>query len=84
MLPADGLAGSVTVIAADVVLTGYARPATAVKDAVCTVCQANVPLIDGVTFPAASSWSDLAAAIVMKTSLVPAEKVTAEPAFEDE
>jgi hypothetical protein len=34
MLPADGLAGSVTVIAADVVLTGYALPATAVKDAV--------------------------------------------------
>jgi hypothetical protein len=54
MLPADGLAGSVTVIAADVVSTGYARPATAVKDAVWTVCHANVPLIDGVTFPEAS------------------------------
>jgi hypothetical protein len=43
MLPADGLAGSVTVIAADVVLTGYALPATAVKDAVCTDCQATDP-----------------------------------------
>jgi hypothetical protein len=43
MLPADGLAGSVTVIAADVVLTGYALPATAVKDAVWTVCQATDP-----------------------------------------
>jgi len=43
MLPADGLAGSVTVIAADVVLTGYARPATAVKDAVWTDCHAREP-----------------------------------------
>jgi hypothetical protein len=43
MLPADGLAGSVTVIAPDVVLTGYARPATAVKDAVWTDCQATDP-----------------------------------------
>jgi hypothetical protein len=44
MLPADGLAGSVTVIAADVVLTGYALPATAVKDAVWTDCQEMPPL----------------------------------------
>jgi hypothetical protein len=43
MLPAAGLAGSVTVIAADVVLTGYALPATAVKDAVWTDCHANEP-----------------------------------------
>jgi hypothetical protein len=43
MLPADGLAGSVTVIAADVVLTGYALPATAVKPVVWTDCQATDP-----------------------------------------
>jgi hypothetical protein len=43
-----------------------------------------MPFIDGVALPEASSWSDRAAAIVMKTSFVPAEKVTAEPAFDDE
>jgi hypothetical protein len=43
MLPADGVAGSVTVIAADVVLMGYALPATAVKLPVCTDCHANDP-----------------------------------------
>jgi hypothetical protein len=43
MLPADGLAGSVTVIAADVVLTGYPLPLTAVKDAVWTVCHEMPP-----------------------------------------
>jgi hypothetical protein len=37
-----------------------------------------------VTFPDALSWGDREAAIVMKTSFVPAEKVTAEPAFDDE
>jgi hypothetical protein len=37
-----------------------------------------------VMFPDAFSCGDLAAAIVIKTSLVPAEKVTAEPAFDDE
>jgi hypothetical protein len=35
-------------------------------------------------FPDAFNCGDLAAAIVIKTSLVPAEKVTAEPAFDDE
>jgi len=43
MLPADGLAGSVTVIAADVVLTGYALPATAVKLVFLTGFQARGP-----------------------------------------
>jgi hypothetical protein len=43
MLPADGLAGSVTVIKADVVLTGYALPATAVKLPVWTDCHASEP-----------------------------------------
>jgi hypothetical protein len=35
-------------------------------------------------FPDAFNCGDLVAAIVMKTSFVPAEKVTAEPAFDDE
>jgi hypothetical protein len=55
-----------------------------VKFPVCTDCHVSVPFIAGVTFPEASSCGVLDAAIVMKTSFVPAEKVTAEPAFDDE
>ena len=42
MLPKDGEAGSVTVTATDVVLTGYALPAAAAKLIVCVDCQVRL------------------------------------------
>jgi hypothetical protein len=42
---------------------------------------AGVP--NAVTLPEGSNWIDRDAAIVMKTSLVPAENVTADPALDE-
>jgi hypothetical protein len=51
MLPTDGDAGSVTVTALDVVFTGYALPATAVKLPVWTDCKTAEPPYDELRMP---------------------------------